>query len=591
MVGCSWQASVIAGAWLVLGAAAVSRAEDAGVTYISDLTRCYPRSALADTAQPGHWQLIRYETASPSIPSGTMIGAVSFVDAPDVTLPLGLTGWHAVYVAFWNPHWAYDGPTTVKARLSDDPCFTRFSDPEPQGRTDPTYFREAYLTTADLTGRSLIFGKVHGPNGQKAYIGYVKLVPLSADEVAALQADRARKDTRRLEALIDGTSYFWSNEYTTREHLLELVDRYRHSDVGKVIWAVCNGSVTNYPSEFGTFLGGERELPITSLTNRDVAGQKAMSEDLRSFAARGETPAGVVGQHVRGMGLKYDLMFRLGIGMIWDASLPPMLRLKDKTFTQSHPQFRQALADGTPVEKMSYAYPQVRGLMLSLIEEACREFDADGANLCFTRGPNFMQYEKPILNDFRRLYGQDGAGVGFDDPRMRKVRCAYLTRFVRDARRVLDKVGRDKGKHLELSAFVFRDVESNLNAGLDLMEWMDSGYLDSIVCPSDRFENIIPDPALIAAAKAKNVRFVWCAWGGPDNWLEAHKAGADGILVWDTEGLQDSPTWWAMASRMGHRDELEAFVAQPATLTSVKLKTLNGSDVLRGIADAVYSGG
>jgi hypothetical protein len=591
MASSCWQASAAASAWLALAGAAASAAGDAAPIYLSDLSRCTPRGALAGQPKDGHWQLIRYETVDANVPSGTMICALSFVDAPDVTLRLGVSGWHAVYVAFWNPHWAYDGGLTIKAKVSGDPCFTRFTDPEPQGRTDPTYLRESYLTAADLTGRDLVFGKVHGPHGRKACIAYVKLVPLSAAQVAALQADRARTDTRCLEALIDGTSYFWANEYSTREHLLELVERYRYSDVGKVVWAACNGSVTNYPSAFGTFLGGGHELTVTARTNQDASGIKALSEGLRSFANHGEIPEAVVARHVHAMGLKFDLMFRLGIGMIWDAALPPMLRLKARTFTQSHPEFRQALADGTPVQKMSYAYPQVRGLMLSIIEEACRTFDVDGANLCFTRGPQFMQYEKPVLDEFRRLYGTDGTGVGFDDPRLRQVRCSYLTQFVGDARRVLDRVGREQGKHLALSAFVFRDWDSNLNAGMDLQEWLEKGYLDGIVCPSDRFVNILPDPALIAAAKARNVRFTWCAWGGPDNWLQAHKQGADGILVWDMDGAQDAPAWWAMASRMGHRAELEAFVTQPAALTSVKLKSLDGADVLRGIADAVYSGG
>jgi hypothetical protein len=48
--------------------------------------------------------------------------------APDVTLTLGLSGWHSVYRGFWNPHHDYDGDTTIKLKLTGDPCFQPISD-------------------------------------------------------------------------------------------------------------------------------------------------------------------------------------------------------------------------------------------------------------------------------------------------------------------------------------------------------------------------------------------------------------------------------------------------------------------------------
>ena len=139
---------------------------------------------------------------------------------------------------------------------------------------------------------ALQFGKVHGPFGQKAYIAYVKLVPLSAQQVADLQADRARKDTRVVQATIDGISYFWSNEYRTKEHILELVEPYRYSDVGRVLWAVNYGDVTNYPAKAGTFWAKERTVPIAAATNSYIAGEKAAGDSLRSLVGQGHHPRG-----------------------------------------------------------------------------------------------------------------------------------------------------------------------------------------------------------------------------------------------------------------------------------------------------------
>ena len=85
---------------------------------------------------------------------------------------------------------------------------------------------------------------------------------------------------------------------------------------------------------------------------------------------------------------------------------------------------------GTPVQKASYAFPEVRNLVVSIIREATETFDVDGVNLCFIRSPEFMAYEQPVLDDFRKEYGEDGRKVGFDDPRMRTIRCRYLNTFV-----------------------------------------------------------------------------------------------------------------------------------------------------------------
>ena len=205
------------------------------MTYITDLSVCVPSSALARDVQSGCWQIIPYETVDPDV-KGLMAGTASFNEAPEIRLPLNISGWHAVYVGLWNPHHDYDGGTTVKIKLSDYPAFLRISEAEPPLDFNATWIKEAFFKTADLTGQEIVFSKVGGSFARKAYIAYVKLVPLDKNEIEAFKNDCTRKDTRILQATIDGYSYFHNNEYRTQEHLLEIVERYRDSDVGKVIW-------------------------------------------------------------------------------------------------------------------------------------------------------------------------------------------------------------------------------------------------------------------------------------------------------------------------------------------------------------------
>ena len=72
-----------------------------------------------------------------------------------------MTGWHAVYVGFWNPHFVYDGGTTVKVKLNDDPCFIRIQEPEQSIGlllVDPTRRRSGGALLGDRIRMNAIYG-------------------------------------------------------------------------------------------------------------------------------------------------------------------------------------------------------------------------------------------------------------------------------------------------------------------------------------------------------------------------------------------------------------------------------------------------
>ena len=560
---------------------------------ISDMNRCQPSSSLSTKPEQGKWQLIPYEAEGVS---GTMIGAASFIDAPSVTIPLGVSGWHAVYVAYWNPSYAYDGGTVVKVKLSGAPCFRRFREGVRCRSQTETSLREVLLDHADLTGRDLVIGKANGPLGQKAYVAYVKLVPLSQAQVAAIERDRAQADTRRLVATIDGASYFHHGECTRPEHVRELVEPYRHSDVGKVLWAVNYGDRTNYPSKIGSFVGSDgcrSHLVQGRGTNPYIIGEKAMWESLRSFAASGTLPQEIAAEHAHRMGLKFDVMFRLGISR----HLPPERHDSAQGFVARHPQCRQVLRDGTIIEKASYAFSEVRQFMLSLIREATETFDVDGINLCFVRGPHFTSYEQPLLDDFQKEYGEDARKVDPADPRLLKTRASYLTQFVRGARQVLDEVGKGKGKRLTLSIWAWpskRNVwcgRTPLEEGLDVKVWICEGLLDSIICQ----EGI--DQDYIALGQQHGCKFVlFTGYRGdkamsPKTITEAHRAGVSDFAYWDIDCAQDSPEAWTWLSRVGHREEMAAWDQRAPAVRYVRLKRIAGLDASKGLQQTVYSGG
>ena len=153
---------------------------------------------------------------------------------------------------------------------------------------------------------------------------------------------------------------------------------------------------------------------LSDLLGEDAVGSEGQRQETESYQrliSKGIIPVEVAAKHAHRIGIKFDIYFRMAI----QGSTPPA-RAHPKSFVRRHPEFRIVAKDGTPVEKASYAFPQTRKLMLSLIHEAMERFDVDGVSLCFTRGPAYVGYEQPVIDDFKKRYGEDPREVKEDDP-------------------------------------------------------------------------------------------------------------------------------------------------------------------------------
>ncbi len=569
-----------------------SAKQPGGEIYISDMSKCLPNSAISEKLEQGKWRLLDYESTGPK---GKMLMAGSFINAPQVTLPLGVKGWHAVYVGLWNPNFAYDGEAAVKLKLSGEKGFRRIKVDTHPNVHHQTLLNEVYLRSDDLTGRDLVIGKNNGPLGKAAYIAYIKLVPLTEEQSKTIQADRKQTATRNLVATIDGSSFFHGGEFRQPEHFLDLAGLYRHSDVAKVLWACCYGATTNYPSSVkGTdFIGRDSRARFVSDggANAYMRGERQNYKTLRDMAGRKIIPQNVVADHVHKMGIKFDLMFRLGI--LGGCTL----RVPEDNFVRRNPHLRQVRSDGLVVDKASYAFDEVQNLMLSMIGEATRKIDTDGINLCFVRGPHFLRYEKPILDAFRAKHGGDARKVDPGDPRLLQTRAEFMTRFIHKTRKVLDDVGKEKGKRLSLSVWVWPSTQSvwlggkPMDEGLDVKGWISDGLLDSVICQ----EGI--DPEYIKLGKKTGCKFVlFTGYRGakamsPTSLTQAYQSGVEMIAKWDIDAEQDIPSRWNWMRRTGHREEMADWAKHDPGQRAVKLMKIEGVDVANGLVDAVFSGG
>jgi hypothetical protein len=564
----------------IVGSLASSDAWAAEPTVICDMGRCTPGALLSTAETKGKWRLLPYEADGLA---GRMISAASYITAPEIRLPLKVSGWYSVYVGYWNPYYVYDGGVVVKVKLSSDKAFTRFKDPTSVFDPNAEYLQEAFFKHADLTGEDLIIGKVNGPLAQSCHVAYVKLVPLTQTQVEQIRADRARRETRSLVATIDGMSYYFANEYRTREQLYELVERYRYSDVGKVILAVGGGDTLWYSgSKYGRQYSGDDSRTrlvdaAKSMPSQYVWSEKVMRDSLHDLAAKGIDVQNTIAEHVHSMDLKFDIMFRLGLS----GYLPPLR--SDRSFVAQHPEFRQVMRDGTVVEKASFAFPEVRERTLALIREATERFDVDGVNLCFIRKPPFALYEKPVLDAFRAKYGEDARAVDPADPRLLAVQGSYVTDLLRQARRLIDELGKKKGRRLEFSAWAW--------PGWNVKAWIAEGLLDSVIGMDDN-DKVGMDQEYIRLGKEHNCRLISDLAAHsptPQYAFAMHEAGVEGYAYWDMDNVQDLPDAWAWLSRLGHADEVAKLKDRKPT--RIRLRTIGGYDCMQGLEPAVYSGG
>ncbi|MDP7399479.1 MAG: hypothetical protein QF541_21600 [Lentisphaeria bacterium] len=513
--------------------------------FITDMGACKPASALSSKATDSAWQVVDYETADFK---GRMICAQSLVQAPEVTLPLNAGGWHAFSVGFW-PGIYYD--SRIKYRLSGEEIFTvadhhdrpgAGGGPNQWNRTD---LLETFPRFADLTGQDLVFGKQnHSTQSLKAFIAYVKLEPLTDEQVQLIRKNRARKDTRRLLSLIDGEGFFSSHVPYTRNELLESVEPYRDSDVGVVFWGVNLGDLTYYPSDVGRFYyspGGAYALQC----------RKEGAESLFELDRQGIVPYRAACEHCHSMGLEFHTYYRLSM---YDHDGPCNIFSTDSFFLKDHPECRIVAKDGTPLPKASYAFPETRDFMVSLMEEAMQT-EIDGVALCFTRGPEYFGYEQPIIDEFQLRYGEDPRGLPDDDPRLLDLRAEHLTEFIRQVRKSADEHGKRRGRRIQVSAWLEFTDERMRYFSYDCYRWLKEELLDIVIAENP--------PELLKLAREKGCRIFQQqtnhATPAPEQVTSMQNAlvkGLEGIAIWDLDAGQYEPEAWAVLKRLGHTDEV-----------------------------------
>lgn len=544
-----------------MAAAAWQRAGDA--ILISDLSVCTPRSALVDHRAHGKWKVLEYET--PSF-AGRCVAAGPLTDAPPLTLPVKVRGWHAVYLGL---AWHYYEQNMVRVKVTGDVAYQHRSHKATQEEIEEVFFK-----CADLTGKDLHFAQQSAGSAKACVIMYVRLVPMTEREVSALQEDAAQRGTKRLLATIDGHGYLYDRRPTTREELLEEFENYRDSDFGVVWYDGASAGIARYDPP--------------AITDWVGAGYRNHYQSVQALRKKGIRINRVAVEACHALGMKIHISTRPAG---WITPVP----FEDfaNPFYLAHPEWRCRSRDGSPVNRMSYAVPEVRREVIRRLREAVEEAEPDGINVLFNRGCGLVLWEEPFCEQFKERYGEDPRKGREDDPRLSELRGEIMTRFFREMRQMLDEVQTRKGRQhrYEISAMFLGTEALNTRFGLSAERWVKEGLLDAIGIDWAAFDagSVRDGGAYYDLAYYRRITadtkvpvypifnpIEWESVGDPAATSHGYRVGdvrsravafydegAAGAGFWDVSGAVTDATLWPIISRLGHESELRAQAGRP----------------------------
>jgi hypothetical protein len=231
--------------------------------------------------------------------------------------------------------------------------------------------------------------------------------------------------------------------------LRQPVDEILGTGVDTLFYGLASGQTFLHDSQVGAKWGEGVEAH-----NHGVMWWRA-SENLNRAVAAGHDPLKAVISRAREKGLQILCSLRMNDPSDETSGNFYMLsRLK-----REHPEVMIGEADENNPHAATcadFARPEVRQERLSVIEEVCDRYGADG-----------LEMDPYVRVFFKPSEARQNAPV--------------LTDFVREVRDLLDRVGKKRGDTLCLAARVHPAEEANLEVGMDVRTWLSEGLVNLVV--------------------------------------------------------------------------------------------------------------
>ncbi|MEZ6127667.1 MAG: hypothetical protein R3C59_03230 [Planctomycetaceae bacterium] len=556
-------------------AAQWERAEEAEL--ITDMTRCTPADALSQRREHAKWKVFEFETADFS---GKCISVGRESSAPDLTLKLNKQGWHAVYLGLSTiTNLVAPEPNSVEAKFSGDPAFARFSNRMDLASPRRDVLEDVFLGVANLSRNDVQFSTVYQ---KPTRIHYVKTIPLTETEVAAVLDDRRQTETKTSVATMDGFTWIHPFRPQDRNDLATTFAPFRDSDFKTWWFQVGGADLVHHPTKVGNLMGGHLDTFPRSVDREYV-------ESVRHLHSVGIDPLQVAVAEAHAQDAEILICLRAAG---WKGA-PPWEEFFMSRFYEAHPEWRCIDYDGTPTMHMSYAAEEVQDHLIEVYREVLQR-DADGAGFLFHRGMPMMLWEEPFCQRFIQRFDQDPRKLPEDDPRVFQMRAEIVTGFMRKIRAVLNETSQHRGtrdRRLKLAVSTFATANDNRRFGLDVERWIAEDLIDQIgIAWFAHYTSGLTTKsgdtkyyADIASDSRVKIFPFYVGWKMNsarellDSVSRDYDQGADGIAVWDPEQFENWQSgkhpFWPLVSKLGHRDKVRdgSLLFKPLTAPLTRL--------------------
>ena len=439
---------------------------------------------------------------------------------------------------------------------------------------------ELFWKHAELDGQQLELGQpaARVKSGDEAasfacgavHLAYIKLVPLTQDESALVEADRSRADTKRLFAHNDSHGPHWIWRLTAADEIRREIEPYRDTDFSRMYWEAGGGDEVHYFSKIA-------HIPtVEEVHDFSRRGDRLHAESWREFSAAGIDPFAVAVGHTHELGMEFHAAWRVS-----GFHYPPPIDHNNfgDTFYDRHPEWRGEDRDGRRTPIMAYTYEGVRQFAVSLLREMA-QYPIDGVCPLFNRRLPLVEYEPPLVQGFMREFGTDPRELDERDPTWLAYRSRVLTQFMREVRQAMDEVSREQGrsKPIAVSAVVEGTEAANAFFGCDLKTWAQEGLVDTLIpyvsdwearggtAPwtdareLDYFLDAVDGTACLLAPNLMPRSM------SPEDFRRRaatiYGAGVENLFFWDSaggHGRANNRPMWSAIRRLGHVDEVLAW--------------------------------
>lgn len=417
----------------------------------SHLDQYIEAGVASRNAQRGRWHLVAYEAEGFD---GVMLGCGELTDPDPITVHLGLTGPHRIFLGLY----AY-GNGAIRVRLSDHPYSTRFATP-PRSVILPPVIHEVEWKACDLTGRDLIIEGAFQRKALPGALAFIRAVPL-----ARMPAVVPRPDVWRPMCISnDGCGVFRDSHHRRPEEILETTAAIPDSScMRSLLWGNGNADSCNYPTQVGNPMFLDRWADPHCACDGNFG-----LPNLARWQDEGWDSLKLVRDYTRSR----DWELHVYIRMQAFAGCYPHEELVWSEFFRAHPEWWCRDRAGHPLNRLSYAYAEVRRHLLDLITEIAA-YQPDGVCLCMVRGVPLVLYEPIVVNDFQKIHGVDPRSLTSTDERWLEYQAGIITAFIREVRAVL-------APEQKLSIMVPGNEGDCRSWGFDVKTWAAEGIVDDL---------------------------------------------------------------------------------------------------------------